>query len=1177
MDEPLKDEQESEISTKNATTPPMASPAAKREEEVLAFWERENIFEKTLTKEAPKGRFVFYDGPPFATGLPHYGHILAGTIKDVIPRYKTMRGFRVPRRWGWDCHGLPLENQIEKELNLATKRDIEVLGVEKFNEAARKAVLRYADDWKRIIPRFGRFVDMDNDYRTMDATYTESVWWAFKELHTKGLVYEGFKAMHLCPRCGTTLSNFEVAQGYKDITDLAVTVKLRLENEPNTSLLAWTTTPWTLPGNMAAAVHKDATYIKIKIGEEFYILAKERLSILKGEYTVEKEFLGKELVGKSYEPPFPYFKAFKMEGKEKAWKVYAAPYVTMEDGTGLVHLAPAFGAEDLELAEKEGIPIVHHVDKDGRFVDAVTDFKGLQAKPKDDPQSTDVAIIKYLAAKNLLFAKEKITHSYPHCWRCETPLLNYAASAWFVEVTKFRDKLVSENKKIGWVPKDVGEKRFGNWLQNARDWAISRARYWGAPIPVWRNPKTKENMVIGSLEELKAHTKKSGNTYFIMRHGEASNNLTSTISSQLEGAQKNHHLTEQGRNDIKVNAQSLLSTGIDLIVASPFERTHETAKIVADILHSVAGQLIFDNRLREIDAGVLEGKKYNDYTAMFSIAERFFKAPAGGETYAQVKRRMLEVLYELEQKYQNKRILIISHGDPLWLLQFGAKGLFRDSLASLPYPNKGKPYEFPFIPIPHNENYELDFHRPYIDDIKLIAKDGTHLERVHDVFDCWFESGSMSYAQHHYPFEHTDVFEPKPGWFQKARGYPADFIAEGLDQTRGWFYSLLVLGVGLFGKASYKNVIVNGIVLAEDGQKMSKRLNNYPDPLVILEKYGADAIRYYMLASPLMRAEDLNFSERGVADVASKFIGRFLNVLAFYELYAADVTPATGESTHVLDRWIFARLNHTVEEVGKGMESYELDRASRPLLVFVDDLSTWYVRRSRDRFKDGGEDARRALATLRTILETFSKVSAPFIPFTAEYVYQRVVEKRTPESVHLCAWPSAGAIEKKLLIEMVEVRKVVSLGLEARQKANIKVRQPLNQLTVNSKQLIGKGELLQLIADEVNVKKITVDVTLTGEVVLDATISDALKEEGKVREVVRFVQDLRKKAGLKPKDGAVLTASLTPDVQTFLKKNWNDIARAAALSRFEEGTAGEVLTLEGLTLTLTVRKDDTGT
>lgn len=1131
------------------------SESAKRESGVLRFWSENNIFQKTLSKDAPKGEFVFYDGPPFATGLPHYGHILAGTIKDAIPRYKTMRGYHVPRRWGWDCHGLPLENQIEKELGLATKRDIETLGVATFNEAARKAVLRYSKDWKSIIPRFGRWVDMDNDYRTMDATYTESVWWAFKDLHNKGLVYEGFKAMHLCPRCGTTLSNFEVAQGYKDITDISVTVKLELVDTPGTFLLAWTTTPWTLPGNMAAAVNKDFIYVEVAQNNQKYILAKDRISNIQGEYELVREFSGDELVGKSYIPPFPYFKDHSIKGKEKAWKVYHAPYVTTESGTGLVHLAPAFGAEDLELAQKEGIPIVHHVDKDGFFVPVVSDFKGLQAKPKDDPQSTDVAVIKYLAGKGLLYSKEKIVHSYPHCWRCDTPLLNYASSSWFVEVTKFKDKLVAENKKIRWVPKEVGEKRFGNWLENARDWAISRARYWGAPIPVWRNPKTKESVFVGSLDELKSHTKKSGNKYFVMRHGESEKNVKKIISYKPND---NVALTEDGIQQA-IKSATELGVRIDLVVCSQLLRAQQTAKTASEISGVSSENIITDARLNEYNHGVYDGRLDSEWLETFQDIELLFeKGPEGAESINDMRKRMGEILYEYEKKHTNKNIMFVSHGWPVATLMAVASGssvketipILADHVMLPP----GKIKEISFTPLPHNEYYELDYHRPYIDDIELVGSDGTRLERVHDVFDCWFESGSMSYAQNHYPFENLSTFNPKPGWFKKARGYPADFIAEGLDQTRGWFYSLLVLGVGLFGRATYKNVIVNGIVLAEDGQKMSKRLQNYPDPITVLEKYGADAIRYYLLSSPLMRGEDLNFSEKGVGDIASKLLGRLINVLSFYELYKDDIKITATQSTNVLDVWILARLNQTLKDVEMGMEAYELDRATRPLSLFVDDLSTWYLRRSRDRFKSNSMDASFALSTLRQVIETFAKVSAPFIPFTAEYTYQRVRLHESPESVHLCVWPNVETHNSLVLTQMGEVRKVVSLGLEARQKANIKVRQPLQSLTISDNALKGNLELLELIKDEVNVKEVLFGAP--EGVILDLELSDVLREEGALRDIVREIQELRKKASLQPKESAVLTV---PDERyDFISAHTEYISELTNVSTIEKGETFDV-------------------
>ena len=484
------------------------SVRAEKEEATLKFWQDNKIFQKSLEKEAPKGEYVFYDGPPFATGLPHYGHLLAGTIKDYVGRFQTMQGKHVPRRWGWDCHGLPVENIVEKELNLKTKKDIEEYGVEKFNAVARKVVLTYVDDWKKIVPRMGRFVDMDNDYKTMDPTFTESVWWIFSQLNKKGFVYEGFKSMHLCPRCETTLSNFEVNQGYRDITDISVTVKFAVLGESNTFFLAWTTTPWTLPGNVALAVGPEMDYVKIKVmsSGENYILAKARLSVIKDNYAVVEEFKGEKLVGKSYKPVFDYYNNKETKNIENGYKVYAANFVTMEDGTGIVHVAPAFGEDDMNLGKEKNLPFIQHVGTNGKFKPEVKDFAGINVKPKDDHQSADILIIKYLAGKGTLYAKEKIIHSYPHCWRCETPLLNYASSSWFVEVTKFRDKLVKANKDINWVPADIKEGRFGKWLEGARDWAISRSRYWGAPLPVWQCAKCEQKEFIGSLEDLKKKT-----------------------------------------------------------------------------------------------------------------------------------------------------------------------------------------------------------------------------------------------------------------------------------------------------------------------------------------------------------------------------------------------------------------------------------------------------------------------------------------------------------------------------------------------------------------------------------------------------------------------------------------------------------------------------------------------
>lgn len=1122
------------------------SDVARREEEMLAFWKEHDVFNATLTKDSPKGDFVFYDGPPFATGLPHYGHILASTIKDAIPRFFSMNGYRVKRIWGWDCHGLPLENIIEKRLGLATKRDIEALGVKKFNEAARDAVLEYADDWKRIIPRMGRFVDMEHDYKTMNPSYTESVWWVFSELNKKGLVYEGFKSMHLCPRCGTTLSNFEVNQGYKDIKDIAVTVRLRLHpgqkigdfvTDECTSLLVWTTTPWTLPGNMAAAVHNEIEYVKVKMmneesGEEFLVLARERLAQLGTDaYEVVAELKGSDLVGKSYEPPFAYFKHQEFAGKEKAWKIYHADYVEIgEEGTGAVHIAPAYGEEDMDLAKKEGVPIMHHVDHDGHFMSFVTDFAGKLVKPKDDEESgvdhkdADIEILKALQKVGKIFKKENITHSYPHCWRCDTPLLNYATTSWFVRVTDIKDQLVAENAKVTWVPDHVGTNRFGKWLEGARDWAISRQRYWGAPLPIWKNEKTKECKVLGSLEDLKAYVSKSGNKYFKMRHGEADHNLSQILSTRVENE---HHLTEKGKEQVRIAAESLRDAHIDYLYVSPLIRTQETAAIVAEVLGISKEHIITDDRLRENAGGIFEGKsieEWYNYRNALTDAEKVTDAYEGGESWLDIRKRMLSVLFEVENKYAGKNILFISHGMPLRLMKWGAELVPTESMVrswetegDIP---TGSVHAINFVPFPHNDNYELDYHRPYIDAIELVDTDGSKLVRVPDVFDCWFESGSMPYAQHHYPFENEKRFE--------GACFPAQFIAEGLDQTRGWFYSLIVLGTALFGKSPYENVIVNGLVLAEDGKKMSKKLSNYPDPMELADRVGVDAMRYYLLSSPVVKGEDLRFSEKEVLELQRKNIGRLHNVLQMYEQYADPHVHAGTTSAHVLDRWMIARIAETVRESTQGYTTYELDRAVRPLEGLIDDVSVWYLRRSRERLK-GVDDADKGacLATLRYTLRNLALLMAPAMPFYAEYLFLRVREDGDAESVHLMDWPETADADMELLAIMSIIRSYATIGLKLRSEKNIKVRQPLQVFWIKHSLGTPKywNECAPILADELNVKEVLLksDAEQTNPAAdFDWEVTPELKREGDVRELIRAIQDARKQLSLKPSDRIVL-------------------------------------------------------
>jgi isoleucyl-tRNA synthetase len=927
--------------------------ANQEEEKILEFWDKEKIFERSVNERPEKKRYVFYDGPPFATGTPHYGHIVASLMKDAVPRFWTMRGYRVERKWGWDCHGLPIENIIEKDLSLTSKKDIENFGIANFNEACRATVLKYADEWKKTIRRIGRWVDMENDYRTMDINFMESVWWVFRQLWDRDLIYKGHKPMHICPRCVTPLSNFEVTQGYKDIKDLSATAKFKVEkneiseklNIPvGTSILAWTTTPWTLPGNVLLAVNADIDYDLIKVapsidGEEVagearyelmenYLIAHDRIKEVFKEkaYLKEGSFKGRDLVGIKYEPLFPYFK-----NTPNAFRVVAAEFVTTSDGTGIVHIAPAYGEDDFGVGKHENIPLVQHVTMEGEFIPEVTDFAGMEVKPVDDVMKTDIEIIKWLAANGKLFSKQKIEHSYPHCWRCDTPLLNYAATSWFVRVSEMRDQLLKNNEAINWVPEHIKDGRFGKWLEGARDWAISRSRYWGTPLPIWE-ADDGDQICVGSVQELET----------------------------------------------------------------------------------------------------LTGKKITD----------------------------------------------------------------------------------------------LHIHK--ISDL-VISKNGKKYHPIKEVLDCWFESGSMPYGEMHYPFENKKKFEDT---------FPAEFIAEGQDQTRGWFYTLHILASALTsgknpaigkkiipnivksntGSPAFKNVIVNGIVLAEDGKKMSKKLKNYPDPDIMIQKYGADAMRYYLAASPVMEAEALNFSEAGAREMYNKVVNTLYNVLEFYQMFSDQPHGNAKKSKNILDQWILVKLQVLVNGVTKSMEEYKINEASRPVVEFITELSQWYVRRSRDRFKgDNAEDKSFALGTLREVLFTLSKVLAPFTPFIAEKVYQAVHGEGA--SVHLSKWPATTwRTDEKIIEEMTQVRKIVELGLSLRAEAGIKVRQVLEEFSVAGRKV--SVEASKIIADELNVNKVLSGnvadprwvVKEDGDlkVALNTEISAELKKQGMIREVVRSINQIRK-------------------------------------------------------------------
>lgn len=851
----------------------------KMEEDILQFWKEKQIFERSLEQTSKNEEFVFYDGPPFATGLPHYGHLLAGTIKDVIPRYQTMRGKYVKRTFGWDCHGLPVEYEQEKTLGLSGKKSIEDFGIGQFNEACRSVVLRYTAEWERVVTRMGRWVDFKNGYKTMDRSYMESIWWVFKQLWEKGLIYEGYKILPYCPRCSTPLSNFEANQGYKDVDDPAITIRFKSKTIDGAYYLAWTTTPWTLSSNMGLAVGSDIDYVLIQEPDAQHIMAADRVAVYYKNETphILKTFKGADLAGHQYEPLFPYFDS---KSKEGAFRVICADFVSTSDGTGIVHLAPGFGEDDAAAGKANGLPEVCPIDEECRYTSEIFDMVGMYVK------DADKEVIKRLKDEGKLVHRGVIKHSYPHCWRDDSPLIYRAVSTWFVKIDEVKEKMLNANAQINWVPEHIKEGRFGKWLENARDWAISRNRYWGCPLPVWRNFQTGEILCIGSGEELEK---------------------------------------------------------------------------------------------------------------------------------------------------------LIGRAVP-------------------------------------------DIHKHFVDDIKIPSKKfpGTFLERVTEVLDCWFESGSMPYAQQHYPFENRQRFEST---------FPADFIAEGLDQTRGWFYTLVVLGAALFDKPAFKNVIVNGLILAEDGQKMSKSKRNYPDPSLIFDQYGADAMRLYLLSSQVVRGEDLKFSEKeGVRETLRSVILPLWNAYSFFCTYAdvdkwepPEVACAPENPQNPLDRWILSSLAEMVEEITEHMDHYQLQKAATRFTKFVEDLTNWYIRRSRRRFWKSQNDGDKwqAYQTLHYALITFAKTAAPFIPFVTETIYTHLRTDAMPESVHLCDFPTPETQyrDRDLELQMESTQLSVKLGRFLRAKNELKTRQPLAQaivVTRDEKVRALLHETEALIAEELNVKKVVI-------------------------------------------------------------------------------------------------------
>lgn len=1093
----------------NNPSQPEKSPQALREENTVNFWKEGRFFEESLLKEAPKGDCVFYDGPPFATGLPHYGHILGGTGKDAIARYKTMQGYRVPRRWGWDTHGLPIETIVEKSLGITSKKQIEEMGLDVFSREARAKVLGFVSDWKKTVDRTGRWVNFDGSYKTMDATFMESVWWALGELNKKGLIYEADRILPYCPRCQTPLANAEIAMdnSYKDIVDISVYVKMQLSEKQNEYFVAWTTTPWTLPGNTALAIHPELTYVKVSFEGGYYYIGKDRVeAVFKDkQYEIVEEVPGMKLVGISYLPPFDYFR--NMESSS-SWKTYPASFVTADTGTGIVHIAPSFGEDDARLAKENGIPAIKHVALDGTFIPEVVHFAGMQVKPKDDHQAGDVEIIKYLAHNHLLFSKEKITHSYPHCYRCETPLLYYGLPSWFIKVQEFKSRLLELNQEISWMPEHLRDGRFKHVLENAPDWNFSRNRFWATPLPIWKSKDGKVKF-ISSLGELREHTKRSGNNYYIMRHGQAGSNVSKTWDFLGD---ENNVVTEIGEKQICESAEMLKDKSIDIIIASPLLRTKRTAELAAECI-GFKGEIVFDDRLKEFNPGKSwQGKLIHDYLDQFThYPERYLKENPDGETYSDIRRRVMEALYEYESKYQGKNILIVSHGSPILNMIVGATGIaakdIQDDIEEVSYPKNAEVRELDFVPFPHNEEYELDLHRPYIDNVVLVDEDGAEYFRIPEVIDCWFESGSMPFAQDHFPFESEK--------WQDAN-FPSDFVVEYIAQTRTWFYYTLLVSTILFNKSPFTHIVTTGNLNGTDGQKMSKSKGNYPDPWILMNKYGADALRMYLMSSVLMKGEDSNFMEKSVDEIYKKIILRLENCLSFIDMYQVPIEEwREGESSsNILDMWITSRLSEVIEHTTSGMENYNLVEATSGFHLFVDDLSAWYLRRSRDRFKT--EEKEEAGKTLITVLKKFSKVIAPIMPFMAEEIHQKLKNDNDASSVHLEKWPVIDTKDTDVLEKMLIYRDLVAQGLELRSRANIKVRQPLSVLKVKRMDL--NPMHYYILMEELNVKKVEADSALDVEVFLDTTLTPELVAEGNARELVRKIQEMRKEADLMPED-----------------------------------------------------------
>jgi len=1060
----------------------------KTEERIREYWKSQRIFEKSLELRKDNKRFVFFEGPPTANGMPGVHHMLVRAFKDLYGRYKTMRGYFVLRKAGWDTHGLPVELEVEKELGFKNKKDIEAYGIAAFNKKARESVWKYKKEWEEMTERMAYWLDLQHPYATYETPYIESLWHIIKKIADRDLLYQAHRVVPFCTRCGTALSSHEVAQGYKVVKENSVYLKFKLKDEkyPNTSILAWTTTPWTLPGNLALAVGKDITYVLASTGSDKIILAKDLLEKVAEGYSIEKEISGSDLVGLEYEPLFdiPQLRS------EKSYHVYAADFVSTQDGTGVVHTAVMYGEDDYKLGTDLGLPKVHTVDEQGKFMGVSPDLDGKYVKAK----ATEEIILEHLRTTGVLFKEMEYEHDYPFCWRCDTPLLYYAKTSWFIKMSAVNADMLENNQDINWVPAHLKEGRFGQWLKEGKDWAFSRERYWGTPLPVWQctNADCKKHFVAGSLKDLQDHRYKKGNRFFLLRHGftnRGDGKEGLTVSSRLEN--DTYELTQEGREQIKTVAAGLKGEDISMIVASPFKRTQQSAYLVGDAL---GVSVITEPGLGELNHGLAcEGQSH----LTCAIGDGFDERAQDGESRRQAQGRMVNVLKELDRAHEGKNILIVSHGDPLWLLQSALLNYAEEETFSKRnelFLSQGEFHVVEFPNYPFNDQGQVDLHRPYVDDIILKCEDcDSHMKKVPDLIDGWFDSGSMPYAQWHYPFESKDMLKQQ---------FPADFIVEGVDQTRGWFYTLLAVSTLLGRGAPYKTVMSLGHVLDAQGKKMSKSKGNIVRPNDLMDTVGVDAGRWYFytINSP---GDPTLFEMKDVQGRLKGFLTTLENCVRFYELYESSAPRGDMELTK-LDHWLLSKLNRTILDATERLDEYDPTTAARLIEKFiVEDISKWWLRRSRNRPE--------AIGMLRYILFVISKLTAPFIPYTAEDIYTRVGGRELGAvSVHLQDWPKGdkGMIDEDLEKTMEQVQSYITTGLGIRKEKQIKVRQPLQAVTLPGEPL--HADLEMLVKDELNVKEVRYQSS--GEIQLDLVVSPELQAEGYAREMIRQIQDMRKEA-----------------------------------------------------------------